>query len=265
MPVREKALAGLPCWVDLYSSDTARAAEFYTRVLGWEATEPAEEFGGYFTFILGGVPVAGCMDAQQGGHPDTWFVHLATEDGPATVARAATAGGTVDLPPHPVGDLGFMSIVRDPGGNGVGAWQPVNFQGTGVFFEAGAPSWFELCTGDYQATVAFYREVFGWDTETMADQPDFHYTTVREPGGQNMVAGVLDVATAPPGSPTGWSFYLWTGDLPASLAKVREAGGSVEIDAHDTPYGAMATVLDPTGSRFHLHAANDQMPAGSRG
>jgi predicted enzyme related to lactoylglutathione lyase len=251
--------------MDLSTSDPDRATAFYRRVFGWEATDPAPEFGGYFTFTLDGVPVAGCMAAQEGaGQPDRWLVHLASPDVAATLAQAASAGGTVDFGPHPVGDLGYMSMVRDPAGNGVGVWQPGTFEGTGVFFEASAPSWFELRTDDYDAVVAFYRTVFGWDTVTMADSPEFRYTTLREPGSEGMVAGVLDAGTVPDGAPAGWSFYLWSNDLPATLETVAAAGGSVVMGAHDTPYGAMATVTDPLGARLHLQAANDQMPAGTR-
>ena len=52
---------GAPCWMDLLTSDTKLAREFYAGLLGWTAGEAAEEFGGYFMFMSDGVPVAGCM------------------------------------------------------------------------------------------------------------------------------------------------------------------------------------------------------------
>ena len=33
-------VVGAPCWIDLYSSDTAKATDFYGRVLGWVAEPP---------------------------------------------------------------------------------------------------------------------------------------------------------------------------------------------------------------------------------
>ena len=42
-------VVGAPCWIDLYSSDTAKATEFYGTVFGWVAQSPQEGFGGYFT------------------------------------------------------------------------------------------------------------------------------------------------------------------------------------------------------------------------
>ena len=40
-------IAGAPCWIDLYSSDADRAAAFYGALLGWDATDPGPEYGGY--------------------------------------------------------------------------------------------------------------------------------------------------------------------------------------------------------------------------
>jgi predicted enzyme related to lactoylglutathione lyase len=49
MPAPTLAI-GAPCWIDLYSSGTAEATEFYGRLLGWKAEPADEQFGVYFTF-----------------------------------------------------------------------------------------------------------------------------------------------------------------------------------------------------------------------
>ncbi|MGO8887161.1 MAG: hypothetical protein ACLPUO_24855 [Streptosporangiaceae bacterium] len=78
MPARENAPAGAPCWVDLTTSDTGRSREFYTRLFGWTAEEPAEEFGGYFSF-------------RKDGVPGTWSAYLASSDAQKTSRAPATA------------------------------------------------------------------------------------------------------------------------------------------------------------------------------
>lgn len=265
MPTRATAPVGAPCWIDLYTSDADRARDFYPQVFGWQASDPVEEFGGYSTFARDGVAVAGCMGAEPGvGQPDVWSVHLATADAQATLEAAVDAGGEVLFPPHPVGDLGFMARVLDPGGASVGVWQPVTFQGTGVFGEPGAPSWFELHTSSFPATVEFYRRVFGWDTVVMSDSAEFRYTTVRDPRGDDFVAGVMDESVAAADHlASHWSFYLWVDDMAATLRRVVAAGGTVVRDAVDTPYGLLAGVADPMGAAFNLQAANEAMPARS--
>src|SRR5712691_1644077 len=159
MPTRETTPIGAPCWVDLMTSDTDRSRAFYCQLFGWTAEEPAAEFGGYFNFTKDGVRVAGSMASQPGtGVPDVWSVYLATDDAAKTVDAATTNGGGVHVQPMPVGDLGTMAVVGDPGGAAIGIWQPGLFQGFGILGESGAPSWFELHTRDYEAAVGFYRD-----------------------------------------------------------------------------------------------------------
>jgi uncharacterized protein len=39
-------VVGAPCWIDLYSSDTDKATEFYGTVFGWTTESAGPEFGG---------------------------------------------------------------------------------------------------------------------------------------------------------------------------------------------------------------------------
>jgi predicted enzyme related to lactoylglutathione lyase len=90
---------GAPCWMDLLTSDTARAREFYGGLFGWTAGDAAEEFGGYFMFFADGAPVAGCMPKMPGvpsmEGPDSWGVYLATADAKDTADKAVAHGGTL--------------------------------------------------------------------------------------------------------------------------------------------------------------------------
>ncbi|MDQ4009867.1 MAG: VOC family protein [Actinomycetota bacterium] len=261
MPTRDAAPLGAPCWIDLTTSDTERSRAFYCQLFGWTAEEPAEEFGGYFNFTKDGVRVTGCMASQPGSEvPDVWSVYLATDDARKTVDAAAAHGGQVLVTAMDVGDLGTMAVVSDPGGAGIGIWQPGRHQGFGVLSELGAPSWFELHTRDYQATVAFYREVFGWDTHVMSDTPELRYTTLTH--GEDWLAGIMDASGfLPEGVPAHWSVYFGVEDTDAALAKITDLGGSILMAARDTPYGRLAAAADPTGAQFKLVAANDAMPA----
>src|SRR5439155_18381493 len=84
-------------------------------------------------------------------------LYLASDDTAKTVDAAVANGGQVHVPPMAVGELGTMAVLGDPGGAAVGVWQPGLHRGFGVVREAGAPSWFELHTRDYEKVVAFYR------------------------------------------------------------------------------------------------------------
>jgi len=247
-------VVGAPCWIDLYSSDTDKATEFYGQLFGWTAKPPDERFGGYFTFTKDGKHVGGCMHNDgQTGAPDAWTVYLTTEDIAATAEAAAVSGGRVDVAPMAIADNGSMAIVADPGQASVGVWQPGTQAGFEVTGETGTPNWFELHTRDYDASVAFYRDVFKWDTHTASDTPEFRYTTLGE--GENQLAGIMDASQfMPEDGPASWSIYFGVDDTDAALERIVELGGKVIQPAEDTPYGRLAVAADPTGTLFKLVA-----------
>ena len=253
MPTRDTAPLGSPCWVDLMTSDPDKARSFYGELFGWTSDEPNSEFGGYVNFHKHGTMVAGCMKNEQAGMPDVWSIYLAVADAKATVDAATANGGGTIVDAMDIGDLGTMAVVTDAGQAAIGMWQPGLHKGFGVLAEPGAPSWFELHTRDYDASLAFYRTVFGWKTATASDVPEFRYTTLGE--GEAALAGIMDAsAFLPDGVPAHWSVYFGTADADASLAKVVELGGTVVQPAENTPYGRLATAADPTGALFKLHA-----------
>lgn len=245
-------VAGAPCWIDLYSSDTDLATAFYGRLLGWKAEPPQEGFGGYFTFTKDGKHVAGCMaNDGKAGTPDLWTIYLTTDDVEATAQSATANGGRVQVPPMQVGENGSFAMLGDPGNAGIGAWQPGSVKGFEVRDEVGTPAWFELHTREYEKSVAFYREVFGWDAHVAGDTPEFRYTTLG--GGESQLAGIMDAtAFLPEGSPAAWSVYFRVDDADAALERVVELGGKVAQPAMDTPYGRLAQAADPTGASFKL-------------
>ena len=258
MPTRDSAAIGSPCWADLWTSDVEGSRKFYGDVFGWEAQEPSPEFGGYFMFTRNGIPIAGGM-GDMGDMPanNAWKVYLTTDDINKTVETAEAEGAQIISPPMPVADLGIQAVLVDPTGAHLGAWQPGSFPGFTVVNEHGAPSWFELHTRDYAAAVAFYRTVFRWNTNVGGDSDEFRYTTMRDPRGEGELAGIMDAtAWLPEGVPAHWSIYWEVDDADAAMAKVKALGGSVVMDALDTPYGRLATAADPAGAQFKLRTPN---------
>lgn len=257
MPTRDAAPAGAPCWIELHTSDPERARAFYGRAFGWAAEEPNPDFGGYFNFTKDGTRIAGGMAAQPGGASDVWVVYLAVDDAAKTFEVAQANGAQVIVPAMPVGELGVMGLLLDPAGAPIGIWQPKEFNGFGSVSEPGAPSWFQLDTRGYDSALAFYRTVFGWETEAVGDTPEFRYSVASLDGEQ--VAGVWD-ASGEPDAPAGWTVYVGAEDTDVTLATVVETGGRVLRPAEDTPYGRLADAADPMGARFKLVATNEAMP-----
>ena len=247
-------VVGAPSWIDLYSSDTDKATDFYGQLFGWTTESAGPEFGGYFTFLKDGKHVAGCMhnDGQE-GYPDAWTVYLMTDDAGRTAAAAAAKGGRVLLEPMAVAENGVMAMVADPGQATIGVWQPGNQKGFDVRNEVGTAAWFELHTRDYEATVDFYRDVFAWDPHTAGDSPEFRYTTLGR--DENALAGIMDATRfMPEGAPAAWSIYFEVDDTDATLEQVAGLGGKILRPAEDTPFGRLAQATDPTGTSFKLVA-----------
>lgn len=254
MPHRDEPPAGAPCWIDLYTSDPDGARTFYEQLFGWTSTDAGEEYGHYINFSMDGIPVAGGMgnDGVQ-GMPDTWTVYLATDDAGKTAETAAANGGQVHLPVMPIGELGKMAMVADPGQAAIGIWQPGLHKGFGIHGELNTPGWFELQTRDYDASVQFYRDVFHWDTHAASDSPEFRYTTLGQ--GDAQEAGIMDCSSyLPEGEAAKWSIYFKVEDADATLAKIVGLGGSIVKPAEDTPYGRLAEAADTTGTSFKLLA-----------
>lgn len=256
MPKRDSAPLGAPCWVDLFTSDPEKAQEFYGQLLGWTAESAGEEYGGYINFSQDGQGVAGCMKNDgQSGSPDVWSVYLATDNAEKTAEAAAANGGQVLVPAMEVMQLGSMAVLTDVGGATIGAWQPGLHKGFDILGEPGAPTWFELQTRDYDASVKFYRDVFKWDPKIMSETPELRYTTLGE--GDSALAGIMDsTGFLPEGVPSHWKVYFGVEDTDKALAQAVEGGGSVIAPAEDTPYGRLAQVADPTGAVFSIVATS---------
>ena len=114
---------GSPCWIDLATSDTAKAREFYGELFGWQFEAGSQElYGGYITASKDGQPVAGIMAKQedQAGIPDAWCTYLRTDDAAATAESVARHGGQTHMPPMDVPAQGVMAFFGDAGGADAG-------------------------------------------------------------------------------------------------------------------------------------------------
>jgi predicted enzyme related to lactoylglutathione lyase len=255
--VRQGAPLGAPCWIDLSTSDLDRAQQFYGTVFGWTFESAGPDYGGYVNAFKDGQPVAGLMyNDPQWNSPDGWTSYLHTADVNATIAKATAAGGVSCVEPMEIKDKGWMGMLSDPTGAFFGLWQPIGHLGFQVVNEAGAPVYFSLMTREYHKALDFYREVFGWQTETVSDTDEFRYSTAVF--GGDALLGVMDGARdLPEGVPSHWDFFLGSDDVDKTVQLIIDNGGSVIRAAEDTPYGRLAAVADPTGAGFNLSSLQD--------
>lgn len=230
---------GSPVWVDLATTDAATSAAFYGDVLGWTATEPAEDLAGYQNFLLDGRRVAGLTPV---GGP-IWMTHFSTENADASAGLVAEHGGRVLYEPMDVADLGRLAVCEDPQGAPFGLWQPGTHRGAEVVNTPGALAWSEIHTTDVAAATTFYEAVFGWtaQVEPMGED-DYTFFQLRGRG----IAGTGATDASPY-----WLAWFAVADTDATVARASELGGEVEAGPFDVPtVGRTAILRDPLGARF---------------
>ncbi len=245
---------GAPVWFDLMSSDPARAAEFYAAIFGWEVEGPPQsEFGGYQNFTRNGKRVAGLAPHMGDGPADIWSVYLHTADAHRTSDDVESAGGSVLVPPMPVGDMGSMLVVTDPAGAVIGFWEPGSHPGFTQWGEHGTPYWFECQSKDYAKSLEFYPRVIGATLQEIgtggdaaAVGPD-RYSQVIVDG--SAYSGIMDSATLFPAEvPSFWQVYITVDDVAATVALAESLGARSPMPGEETPYGTLAVIQDPMGA-----------------
>jgi predicted enzyme related to lactoylglutathione lyase len=122
--------------------------------------------------------------------------------------------------------------------------------------QEGAPAWFETLSKDYDTSVRFYADVFGWDVHTMSDTPDFRYSTLGK--DEQARAGIMDATAMLGEQGSRWQFYLQVADADDVVARATAAGATVVMPPEDTPYGRLAVLEDPAGVQFCLMGVRPQ-------
>jgi len=247
VPERSNYQSGVPCWVDLMTTDLPTAQRFYAEVFGWEVEDMGEEFGHYGMATLRGKRVAGIGPVPPGQSMSSWNTYLATNNLDATAAKAKDASGTIVVAPMDIGDAGRMAMLQDPAGALVGFWQPGTNTGAQLVNEPGALCWNEVHVRDGDAADSFYGAVFGYETEQL--EGDLDYKMYKVDG--NAICGRLAMSgEAAEEMPSMWLCYFAVESTDAALDQIRASGGSVMFGPEDTPYGRMAQCADPAGAGF---------------
>jgi uncharacterized protein len=113
-------------------------------------------------------------------------------------------------------------------------------------YTPGTPSWVDLGTPDIEAAAAFYSSLFGWDvpeSENAEQTGGYRQAMLRG----KPVAGMMPLMQE--GQPPAWSSYVSVEDADATVAKVKQAGGTVFAEPMDVmELGRMAIFADPAGA-----------------
>lgn len=143
-----------------------------------------------------------------------------------------------------------MAFALDPGNAPFALWQAKDHIGSTVVNEPGAVIWNELITDSGEAVLPFYQQVLGLTAKT-ADMSGTAYTSFH--AGEDVVGGT----NKPPmdNIPNHWHIYFSVDNVPATAKQASSLGGEVVVGPFDTPIGPMATLRDPQGAYFSVHAS----------
>jgi predicted enzyme related to lactoylglutathione lyase len=119
----------------------------------------------------------------------------------------------------------------------------------------GVPCWTDITPPDAEAAVEFYGGLFGWEFENVLPEGSpGKYLIGRIRGGD-----VGAISSPPEGEqpPIAWNTYVWVDSADDTVAKVREAGGTVLMEPMDVfDSGRMAMFADPEGAVLSIWQAN---------
>ncbi len=195
--------------------------------------------------------------------PPVWATYVIVDSADDIAKRVKDNGGGTLVEPMDVLDAGRMGVFADPKGAVFSVWQAGIMPGAGIVNEPNSYSWSELVTSDIDAAKKFYGAVFGWKGETYGEAagPMGGYTEWKI--GDRSIGGMMSRPPQMPAeAPDHWAVYFSVADIDATLAKLKELGGSVMMGPMPIEPGILAIVFDPQGAMFNVMQLGEARAAG---
>jgi predicted enzyme related to lactoylglutathione lyase len=245
-------------WYELMTSDQDAAIDFYTKVVGWTASDAGQPDMRYTILNAGARGIGGIMELtdamKAGGARPGWLGYIHAADSDAKASEIAGAGGKILMPPADIPNVGRFALVADPGGAPFYLLTPLPQGEEPPPADPQAPgviSWHELYSslGD-KAAFDFYAGRFGWETITEMDMgPMGTYRIFGKDGVQ--MGGMMNKPDNIPVSM--WGYYVNVDGIDAAIERIRANGGQVLMGPHEVPGGSwIVQAMDPQGAPFAL-------------
>jgi len=255
MPMVSSYAHGTFSWVELGTTDSDSAKEFYGDLFGWTFRDmPAGPGMTYTMCALGAELVAALY--QMGGAmkdaPPHWASYITVDDVDSVARKAAANGGSVVKEPFEVLDVGRMAVIRDPAGASFCLWTGKKHVGAAVVREPGALIWNELMTPDCEAAKRFYEATIGWTAQDTDMGPMGRYTLWKSRAeDETSLGGMMAMAPESQGVPPHWLAYFGVAHCDESAERAEHLGGKLLVHPKDIPNtGRFAVVQDPQGAVF---------------
>jgi len=119
---------GTLIWTDLETRDPQKAADFFSKLVGWEIRTESQGPTAYWQVGVRGQNEGGIMpmpDMVPPEAPAFWLDYFGTSDIDASIARAQELGGTVQVPAMEVEGMMSFAVLSDPAGATFALMQPL--------------------------------------------------------------------------------------------------------------------------------------------
>lgn len=247
-------------WYELMTSDLDAAIAYYTRVVGWTASDmpmPGDGSQRYVILEVDGRGIGGIMritdQMRAGGARPGWLGYIHVGDADARAKSIADAGGAVLMGPQDIPEVGRFALAADPGGAPFYIMMPFPRDAMPPLDPTtpGVVSWHELYSslGD-KAAFDFYAGQFGWETLHEMDMgPMGTYRIFGKDGVQ--MGGMMNKPDNIPVST--WGYYVSVDAIDAAAKRVADHGGQVLMGPMEVPGGSwIVQCIDPQGAHFAL-------------
>ncbi|WP_017606732.1 VOC family protein [Nocardiopsis alkaliphila] len=248
---------GSPRWIELGSDTPGSSADFYKRVFRWETDYAGSRLGDYLLIRSEGADVGGIGPRIVDDEPPSWTMYFHVEDIEESSRRVQGLGGTLQVEPTELFELGTLAHATDPQGGWFGLWQPGTYGSMEATDRPDTLCGAELWTSSASGAKDFYRGLFGWQCDDIAlPGGEGTYTTLRPAGmGEDRYFGGLMEMTPqwlPQTEGTAqWRPVFQVADCDATAAAVRDAGGRVYMGPEDAPgVGRLAVCSDQSTAGF---------------
>lgn len=245
---------GTPIWYELMTDDPDAAQEFYGVVMAWSFDKmPGDPSLDYRIALAGKDTVAGVLKTPEHatGMPSKWFVYFGVDDVDAYAKKVKALGGSVDIEPSDIPDVGRFAFCTDPQGAHFYLMRGNSDEDSTAFapMKPGHCCWNELVTSDQTAALDFYNKLFGWEQGgAMPMGPAGNYTFINHDGG--MIGAMMDQQHKDD-KPL-WNFAMQVADIDKAKAAVEIAGGNVRMGPVELPDngGWLIQIDDPQGAKI---------------
>lgn len=258
-------------WYELLTNDCDAAIKIYGSILGWQTRESIQQHVDYRICRMEdddageAHDVCGLLQLTDGmikdGVKPVWLGYIGVEDVDQSASDIVAAGGSTQMPPTSIANIGRLAMVTDPQGVPFYVMRGLSNKNSLAFASdrprIGHCAWNELITSDPESAKAFYFNAFGWTKDGEMDiGPMGSYEFIRHNG----IIGAIMPKPKEMKTPI-WHYYFRCADIGRAAKTITELGGHIEFGPDEIPGGDFILKgIDPQGALFALIGSNNSQP-----